>query len=177
VFGQVMKCTDCDDFDFCAGCYQDRDQLGHPRHHRFLPRTPVTSDHAAMMPPAAGRGPMAGILLRLLEAEMLSEAMRQSADPHDEEEETQEEKELRSAEVLSTLERFRWLPPAECKDEDGRFSHSCEECCLCLEEYTRGEEVLKLHCRHLFHEGCLGPWLTKSLTCPLCKAEVTASAI
>jgi hypothetical protein len=32
--------------------------------------------------------------------------------------------------------------------------------------------VLKLHCRHLFHEGCLGPWLTKSLTCPMCKAEV-----
>merc|ERR1719326_1470613 len=111
---------------------------------------------------------MAGILLRLLEAELLHEALRQS-DPEETAQETQEEKELRSAEVLSTLTRIRYG-----HDKDGLDAASCEECALCLEEYTRGEEVLKLPCRHLFHEGCLGPWFTKSLTCPICKQEVSA---
>lgn len=179
LYGEVMKCTECADFDFCARCYRDRDRLGHPRSHRFVPRS--SSVHRGSVPSMSGaghlgpllshgRGQMAGVLLHLLEAEMLYEALRQSAAADGIEEETPEDKELRSAEVLSTLPRIGWHPPSE-KDEDGH-AHNCEECALCLEEYVRGEEVLKLPCRHLFHEGCLGPWFTRSLTCPLCKQEV-----
>lgn len=165
IFGQVMKCNDCDDFDFCYHCYQERDRIGHPRDHRFVPRSAAVAEHGAMPMMAAGHGPMAGILLRLLEAELLYEALRQSSEPDGVVEETQEEKEMRSAEVLSTMERIRYAASAD---------HPDEECSLCLEEYTLGEELLKLPCRHLFHEGCLGPWFTRSLTCPLCKQEVPA---
>jgi hypothetical protein len=116
---------------------------------------------------------MASILLRLLESELLYEALRQSSDPEGPVEETQEEKEMRSAEVLSTLDRIRYAAASEkCNKEN--LHASSEECALCLEEYSPGEEVLKLPCRHIFHEGCLGPWFTKSLTCPMCKFEVAA---
>jgi len=158
---------------------EDRERLGHPRGHRFVPRMSsmpagpgmAMSGAGALGPMLAqGRGRMAGVLLRLLETEMLHEALRQSTEGDGAQEETPEDKEPRSAEVLSMLPRINWYHPSE---KEGRPTHNCEECALCLEEYVKGEEVLKLPCRHLFHEGCLGPWFTKSLTCPLCKQEVT----
>jgi hypothetical protein len=173
VYGRVMKCTDCDDFDFCSRCYQERDRLGHPRDHIFQPRSPPRAiDQGPLSLMSGGRGPMAGILLRLLEAELLYTALRHSEDPADAQE-TQEDKEMRSAEVLSTLTRIKYAPPSD--REDSR-EPACEECALCLDEYSVGEEVLKLPCRHLFHEGCLGPWFTKSLTCPMCKQEVSVTS-
>merc|ERR1711939_853607 len=36
--GVVMKCMDCDDFDFCGRCYQQRDRYDHPVTHHFRPR-------------------------------------------------------------------------------------------------------------------------------------------
>lgn len=168
--GQVMKCLDCDDFDFCFSCYQERDQHGHPRDHRFRRRTVGTLDHAVLPSMQGSHGPMAGILLRLLEAELLYAAL-QTGDDEDPPE-TQEDKEMRSAEVLSTLERILYVPPAERQEKDGLQAPACEECALCLDEYSPGEQVLRLPCRHLFHEGCLGPWFTKSLTCPMCKQEL-----
>lgn len=173
LFGQVMKCTTCDDFDLCARCHQERDGLGHPLHHRFVPRSAASMENSAMPLLQGGQGPMASMLLRLLETELLFEAFRRSEEPDDIEQETQEDKEMRSAEVLSTLDRIRYASSSDLCQADGLLTSACEECALCLEEYATGEEVLKLPCRHLFHEGCLGPWFTKSLTCPMCKQEVT----
>ena len=58
--------------------------------------------------------------------------------------------------VFSTIPRIKW-----CGEK--------EECSLCLEEFAKGEELLKLKCSHVFHEQCLGPWVLKSRECPLCK--------
>lgn len=35
LFGRVMKCQDCADFDLCGTCYKMRAELGHPADHCF----------------------------------------------------------------------------------------------------------------------------------------------
>ncbi|KAF9349001.1 E3 ubiquitin-protein ligase rnf13 [Mortierella sp. AD094] len=47
-----------------------------------------------------------------------------------------------------------------------------ETCAVCLDEFSDGEEIRTLPCRHEFHCECIDPWLTrKSSTCPLCKYD------
>ncbi|KAI1313875.1 hypothetical protein EDD11_002446 [Mortierella claussenii] len=47
-----------------------------------------------------------------------------------------------------------------------------ETCAVCLDEFTEGEEIRMLPCRHEFHCECIDPWLVrKSSTCPLCKFD------
>ena len=45
-------------------------------------------------------------------------------------------------------------------------------CSICLEPMLRGETVLPLGCAHVFHAECLLSWLSRSASCPLCKAAV-----
>ncbi|KAF9433935.1 hypothetical protein BGZ76_008794 [Entomortierella beljakovae] len=47
-----------------------------------------------------------------------------------------------------------------------------EACAVCLDEFSDGEEIRTLPCRHEFHCECIDPWLTrKSSLCPLCKYD------
>lgn len=50
------------------------------------------------------------------------------------------------------------------------------ECELCLVEYEKGDELLRLPCMHFFHLGCVMPWLQKSHTCPICQTDVCQAA-
>ncbi|GAA0169907.1 hypothetical protein Leryth_012823 [Lithospermum erythrorhizon] len=43
------------------------------------------------------------------------------------------------------------------------------ECVVCKEEMGLGRDVCELPCGHLFHWGCILPWLKKSDTCPCCR--------
>lgn len=153
--GRVMKCVQCEDYDLCGRCYADQDRGGHPRGHQFRQRT-------------AGEDPNISrqLMLRVLESTMLREALRRSSEGDvDGEAAAQELAEVRAVETISTLPHVTW--------EQGATESKCSECALCLEEYTEGEEVLKLPCNHLFHEACIGPWFAKSLSCPLCQKEVS----
>jgi hypothetical protein len=73
----------------------------------------------------------------------------------------------------------------------------CGQCAICLEENTSnvagmvchelrrlfpsavvrrvaefdGSAYVRLRCKHVFHEACLAPWLRRSRTCPLCRAD------
>lgn len=43
------------------------------------------------------------------------------------------------------------------------------ECSICLEELDNGEKNRVLQCGHIFHTGCIEPWLKKYFTCPYCR--------
>ncbi|KAG2657480.1 hypothetical protein PVAP13_1KG160000, partial [Panicum virgatum] len=47
-------------------------------------------------------------------------------------------------------------------------------CSVCLEEVRGGEMVRSLPgCRHVFHVGCIDPWLHSHATCPLCRSDLS----
>ncbi|XP_047971961.1 RING finger protein 148-like [Salvia hispanica] len=46
-----------------------------------------------------------------------------------------------------------------------------DDCCVCLQRLHHGL-VATLHCRHEFHEDCIGRWLVRGHdSCPLCRHE------
>ena len=50
-------------------------------------------------------------------------------------------------------------------------------CPICLEELfpedvENANEVIELKCNHMFHKGCLDPWIKINKNCPLCKNNV-----
>jgi E3 ubiquitin-protein ligase RNF181 len=49
-----------------------------------------------------------------------------------------------------------------------------EKCPICLapNENLDGEKFLTLPCSHEFHDGCILPWLDRTNSCPLCRAEM-----
>ncbi|GAB0489554.1 hypothetical protein MMPV_000778 [Pyropia vietnamensis] len=46
------------------------------------------------------------------------------------------------------------------------------ECSICLDVYAGGEGVTMLGCLHMFHTGCVVPWLRTNVRCPLCKTSI-----
>lgn len=45
---------------------------------------------------------------------------------------------------------------------------ACEQCAVCLEQYSMGQELKQLPCSHFFHTDCIEQWLsTVSMNCPL----------
>jgi len=45
-------------------------------------------------------------------------------------------------------------------------------CAICRCEYTAGDKLASLPCKHAFHEKCLHKWLKHSIACCLCKARL-----
>lgn len=43
-------------------------------------------------------------------------------------------------------------------------------CCICADAIKTGERVLKLRCKHDFHENCIKNWLLFKMCCPMCRA-------
>jgi hypothetical protein len=70
-------------------------------------------------------------------------------------------------------------PPARQQEvTPSRFAHRSvrtsdvqkeTKCSICLEEFTRGESVCELPCKHIFHDACVREWLKREATCPVCR--------
>jgi hypothetical protein len=115
-------------------------------------------------------------LLQFLEEEMLQEAMRRSMEAESNGMKTQQA-EAKAMEVLAAMPRVKFGEPAGSSSDAAAqqaAETNCDECPMCLEEFQRGEEVLRLPCEHFFHESCLAPWLLKSLQCPMCMRDLSA---
>lgn len=46
-----------------------------------------------------------------------------------------------------------------------------EECSICREPNSIGDEWLKLRCKHEFHRNCLVSWINIQNTCPMCRSQ------
>lgn len=60
------------------------------------------------------------------------------------------------------------------KLKTGDEETNCESkvCAVCIESYKAGDVVTVLTCDHLFHKGCIEPWLLERRTCPMCKCDI-----
>jgi len=45
-------------------------------------------------------------------------------------------------------------------------------CPICDERLNLNEGILRLPCKHVFHDKCLCPWLSDHNTCPICRSEL-----
>uniref|UniRef100_A0A3Q3BZP2 E3 ubiquitin-protein ligase RNF181 n=1 Tax=Haplochromis burtoni TaxID=8153 RepID=A0A3Q3BZP2_HAPBU len=46
------------------------------------------------------------------------------------------------------------------------------KCPVCLLEFEEQQTAREMPCKHLFHSGCILPWLDKTNSCPLCRLEL-----
>ena len=75
-----------------------------------------------------------------------------------------------SKSVLEALERIKVNESN--LSEIGKES-SCENnCSVCKDNFEVGQIVLKLTCKHFFHEECIMPWLKERNSCPTCRFEL-----
>ncbi|CAF3352662.1 unnamed protein product [Rotaria socialis] len=49
---------------------------------------------------------------------------------------------------------------------------SISECSICLESYRSGQEVSILACSHEYHSSCIGEWMLKNRSCPMCRKDI-----
>ena len=47
-------------------------------------------------------------------------------------------------------------------------------CAVCLDALVLGEKVMTLSCMHVFHQGCLDPWIKRqeNASCPTCRKSI-----
>lgn len=62
------------------------------------------------------------------------------------------------------------LPTVRISKKDAR---SDSHCAVCKEKLILGSSAKKLPCKHLYHSGCIAPWLAQVSSCPVCRREVT----
>ena len=58
-----------------------------------------------------------------------------------------------------------------------RWKYECRNsvCTICLEDYTKGEEVVLCPCKHCYHKHCIKEWLKLKNSCPMCKLNIRRS--
>ncbi|KAG6841275.1 hypothetical protein C0991_000253 [Blastosporella zonata] len=72
------------------------------------------------------------------------------------------------------VERRRTTKDGRVKLKLGLFDAAVDKCGICLTQFRSGDAgQLGSACRHAFHEKCLGRWLIRSKTCPMCRLPFT----
>lgn len=61
--------------------------------------------------------------------------------------------------------------------EDGNIDKHPESCPICLENFAVGQDIVCTPCparaKHVFHQQCLSEWMRTTMTCPLCRHDMT----
>ncbi|XP_031094361.1 E3 ubiquitin-protein ligase RNF38-like [Ipomoea triloba] len=71
---------------------------------------------------------------------------------------------LLSEEVIMSLLGTSTFETSYHDDEDK------DSCCICLDEFSTGDELGKINCEHKFHFMCIREWLKRNNICPICRA-------
>lgn len=73
---------------------------------------------------------------------------------------------LEDVKVTLTQDQFELL-------EKIPIGHNYEDKCnICLDDFCSENTLVKLNCKHIFHEPCIKTWLTtQSKKCPICRSE------
>lgn len=72
---------------------------------------------------------------------------------------------------VEDLKRFKWGDEEDFQPlkKRGRF---LEECMICLDEFSDGNDVALMPCQHVYHDACIVMWLKTSHLCPLCRYQM-----
>ena len=46
------------------------------------------------------------------------------------------------------------------------------KCSICLEEYNRDKDIIKLKCNHEYHKECIKAWFDINKNCPQCRKNI-----
>ncbi|KAI8057939.1 hypothetical protein BDF22DRAFT_662958 [Syncephalis plumigaleata] len=65
--------------------------------------------------------------------------------------------------------------PMETIKELAAYPNGIPNCAICTDDFTPEEQARKLPCEHIYHDGCIRPWLKQSSTCPVCRAPLGAN--
>lgn len=65
------------------------------------------------------------------------------------------------------LARFPLVPDREAWLDAGEPS-----CAVCITDFSAGELLRQLPCRHAFHKCCIDKWLLRNKRCPLCMSAI-----
>lgn len=63
----------------------------------------------------------------------------------------------------SIIDKLKIVKSHQIKDED---------CPICLDGYNSQSQIILLPCLHPFHDNCIKEWLSKNVTCPICRKDI-----
>jgi hypothetical protein len=75
---------------------------------------------------------------------------------------------MEDVKVVMMEEDFNKLPSRQIEE----IETEKKECNVCIEAYRKGDYVIELPCKHLFHKECIKQWLCKEkINCPVCRHD------
>ncbi|KAJ3698454.1 hypothetical protein LUZ61_002159 [Rhynchospora tenuis] len=83
---------------------------------------------------------------------------------------------LSDAALSECLERSLYVQTNSQLNLQGSKEEGDIKCIICQEEYSFGEEVGKMLCKHYYHVNCIHQWLRLKNWCPICKALASPSS-
>jgi hypothetical protein len=79
---------------------------------------------------------------------------------------------LEDVKITLSPQEFEKLERIEVGDID--LNNKCH---ICLEDFVLKDCLVKLNCKHMFHEMCIGEWLqNRNVRCPVCRSDSRTNA-
>uniref|UniRef100_A0A1D1YH91 RING-type E3 ubiquitin transferase n=1 Tax=Anthurium amnicola TaxID=1678845 RepID=A0A1D1YH91_9ARAE len=64
----------------------------------------------------------------------------------------------------------------EVAEEKEEGEEDKDSCAICLEAFGPNEQVMATPCNHMFHHGCIAPWVRSRGECPVCRFALCEAA-